>query len=279
MDVHANFAISAVATAPSPATSGGSLVVTTGEGARFPQVPFNAVICPVNATPTPANSEVVRVTARTTDTLTITRAQEGSTARTVVVGDLIYAAITNKVLSDIEDVVNGNTEPGDNNLLAWNYDPAVGGTTSTPLGANGTCYVQKLRIDKRVSVTNLHAWVITAGATLTANQCFAGLYNGSKALVASTADQSTAWASTGGKTMALAGGPFACDPGTYYVVLMANGTTRPAFVRLASGAHNINTSGDAIRWATSNTGVTTALPGTLSTAFAVAANPYWVGLS
>lgn len=102
MDAHANFAVSAVATAPSPATSGTSLVVTATEGARFPATPFNAVICPTGVLPTPANAEIVRVTNIATDTLTITRAQEGSTARTVVVGDLIYAAVTAKTLTDVE---------------------------------------------------------------------------------------------------------------------------------------------------------------------------------
>lgn len=101
-DAHANFATSTVATAPSPATSGTSLVVAAGEGARFPAVPFNAVIRPANTKPTSANSEIVRVTARSTDTLTITRTQESTTARTVIVGDEIYAGITKKTLTDAE---------------------------------------------------------------------------------------------------------------------------------------------------------------------------------
>lgn len=101
-DAHANFAYSLVATAPSPATNGTSLVVTSAEGALFPAVPFNAVICPAGTAPTSANAEVVRVTARSTDTLTITRAQESSSARTVVVGDQIFAAVTAKTLTDIE---------------------------------------------------------------------------------------------------------------------------------------------------------------------------------
>lgn len=99
-DAHKNFAISNIVTAPSPATSGGSCVVVTGEAARYPATPFNAVICPANADPTPANAEVVRVTNISTDTLTITRAQEGSSARTVLVGDRIYAAITAKTIDD-----------------------------------------------------------------------------------------------------------------------------------------------------------------------------------
>jgi hypothetical protein len=101
-DAHTNLAQTSVATAPSPATSGTSLVVTGSTGSRFPAVPFNATIGPANTALTSANSEIVRVTARSTDTLTITRAQEGTTARTVVVGDVIFAGPTVKTFTDIE---------------------------------------------------------------------------------------------------------------------------------------------------------------------------------
>jgi hypothetical protein len=103
MDAHKNFAISAVATAPSPATSGTSLVVTAGHGTRFPTVPFNAVVCPASTDPDPSNAEVVRVTNISTNTLTITRAQEGSTARSITAGDRIFAAVTAKTFTDIEN--------------------------------------------------------------------------------------------------------------------------------------------------------------------------------
>lgn len=111
-DAHANFAASLVATAPSPATSGTSLVVTAADGAKFPAVPFNATIWPAGAQPTTANAEIVRVTARSTDTLTITRAQEGSSARTVIVGDQIAATITAKTLTDVETVAAAAYTPG-----------------------------------------------------------------------------------------------------------------------------------------------------------------------
>ncbi len=104
-DAHKNLSVSAVATAPSPATSGTSLVVTAGHGSRFPAVPFNATIWPNNALPDPSNSEIVRVTGISTDTLTITRAQESTTARTVVVGDLIAATVTAKALTDVESAI------------------------------------------------------------------------------------------------------------------------------------------------------------------------------
>ncbi len=89
-DVHTNLAVSNVATAPSPATSGTSLVVTAGAGTHFGTPPFNITIWPAGATTTFANAEIARCTAIATDTLTIVRAQEGTTARTVVVGDLVF---------------------------------------------------------------------------------------------------------------------------------------------------------------------------------------------
>lgn len=108
-DAHANFAYSTVATAPSPATSGTTVVVAAGDGAKFPAAPFNAVIWAANTQPLAANAEIVRVTAIAGDTLTITRAQETSTARAVVAGDQIVAGFTKKTLTDIENYLNGVT--------------------------------------------------------------------------------------------------------------------------------------------------------------------------
>lgn len=111
-DRHKNFAGSAIATAPSPAISGTSLVVTAAQGTRFPAVPFNATIWPTSTQPDPSNAEIVRVTGIATDTLTLVRAQEGTVARTVIVGDQIAATITAKTLDDAE-------APGDLSLLRY----------------------------------------------------------------------------------------------------------------------------------------------------------------
>ncbi len=101
-DAHKNFAYSTVATAPSPASSGTSLTVASGGGALFPAPPFNAVVWPTGEQPLSTNAEIVRVTAISTDTLTITRTQEGTSARSIIVGDQISAAITAKTLTDAE---------------------------------------------------------------------------------------------------------------------------------------------------------------------------------
>ena len=102
VDAHKNFAYSTIATAPSPAASGTSLVVAAGEGVLFPAVPFNASVWPSGVQPLASNAEIVRVTSITTDTFTITRTQEGFGPRTIIVGDQIAATITVKTLTDVE---------------------------------------------------------------------------------------------------------------------------------------------------------------------------------
>lgn len=105
-DFHTNFAYSLVATAPSPASSGTSLIVTAGTGVLFPLPPFNATVWATGASPVSTNAEIIRVTAISTDTFTIERAQESSSARTVIIGDQIAATITSKTMTDIESATN-----------------------------------------------------------------------------------------------------------------------------------------------------------------------------
>jgi hypothetical protein len=151
-DKHANFAYSTVLTAPSPASSGTSLVVQSGDGAKFPTPPFNATVWPVNTQPTTSNAEIVRVTAISTDTFTITRAQEDTTARSIVVGDQIAATITAKTLTDVEPTLN-----------RWaNFNLAYGRTDSAAMfqvrgSSNGTMYVAPLVPNNNIFPGNMTA--------------------------------------------------------------------------------------------------------------------------
>jgi hypothetical protein len=141
-DAHRNFAYSTVATAPSPATTGTSLVVPSGDGSKFPPPPFNATVWPVAANPLTTNAEIIRCTAIVTDTLTIARAQEGSTARSIVTGDQIAATITVKTLTDLETELisfEGDwaapTTYTDGDVIVYNgvaYLCVGGPTTTTP---------------------------------------------------------------------------------------------------------------------------------------------------
>lgn len=105
-DAHANLAIGQISSAPSPAISGTSLTVKTGQGALFPAAPFNCTVWPPNVAPLQSNAEIVRVTAVVGDILTITRAQEGTTAKSIAVNWQISNSISVKVITDLETAVN-----------------------------------------------------------------------------------------------------------------------------------------------------------------------------
>jgi len=108
-DAHRNFGISTVAVAPSPPSSGTSLTLTAGDGAAIftSTPPYNVTVCPASVLPSPTNAEIARVTARSGDVLTLTRAQENSAARAIQVGDLIFMGPTAKTIQDLEGAFTG----------------------------------------------------------------------------------------------------------------------------------------------------------------------------
>lgn len=74
-----------------------SIVLASGHGARMPTAPFNAVWWDAGSYSDPSddpNVEVVRVTNIATDTLTITRAQEGTSATTKSSSCKLIAGLT-----------------------------------------------------------------------------------------------------------------------------------------------------------------------------------------
>lgn len=103
-----DFAIGQVATAPSPATSGTTLTLDSGQGGDMPDTPFMALANSGTALPTKYNSELLEVTDVTGDTLTIVRAQGDTSARSIAVDWLI----TNPILTkDVLSIVASDTEP------------------------------------------------------------------------------------------------------------------------------------------------------------------------
>lgn len=105
MDAFKNFAKATVSTGYDAAAT--SIDLTAGHGARFASVPFNAVWWNSTDYPDPSddpNVEVVRVTAIASDTLTITRAQEGTSATTKNAAGKTYkllAGLTAKTVNEL----------------------------------------------------------------------------------------------------------------------------------------------------------------------------------
>lgn len=168
--------------------------------------------------------------------------------------------------------------PADHGFLGWNFDPSLS-IGSTILAAAGTLYLARIKVPKAITVTNLHVHCTSVGVTLTAGRNFAALFTAAGARVASTVDQSTAWTALGLQTMALTSAQ-AIAAGDYYVGFYSNGSTLPTFARGTSlSAANTGLAAPNFRYASADTGLTTAMPVTnfgAQTALSVA---YWVALS
>lgn len=200
-------------------------------------------------------------------------------------GTVTYSKRTNTVLRDITTFNSGNTmpagllqyplttvndpspTPAKHNLITWTQDPRTlrsSGDTIT----GGVVYLAKVDIANRSTVvSNILVGVITAGATLTSGQNFVGLYNSSGTLLATSADQTTAWGTTGLKTAAIT--PQTLAVGSYYVAILSNGTTKPVF---ATGAGHGQ---DSI----TNAGLTTATSAFLTSGTGLTALPASITLS
>ena len=167
MDALKNFAYSLVATAPSPATSGTSLIVTTGQGSYFPATPFDATIWPAGVQPSNTNAEIVRVTNVSTDTLTITRAQYGTTAQAITVGYQIAQTVDANLLGQLA-ALSGATFTGEVVAPDFKTSGLTGATTATRYvggtanGAptSGTFAVGDFIVDQTGTI-----WVCTTAGT------------------------------------------------------------------------------------------------------------------
>lgn len=97
-------AATTVATAPSPPTSGTLLTLAAGRGVDFPVGSFYATVAPAGTLPGMTTAEIVRATrAGGSDVLTITRAQLGTTARSIAAGDVVTAGPTGAEIRKLQN--------------------------------------------------------------------------------------------------------------------------------------------------------------------------------
>lgn len=111
LDSTANFVQVQASTGYSSAAT--SITLQSGQGSKLPSAPFNLIWWDSTDYPNPANDpnvEIVRVTAIVSDTITITRAQESTTAtnkNTVGKTYSLVLGITAKMISDIAALLLG----------------------------------------------------------------------------------------------------------------------------------------------------------------------------
>jgi len=175
--------------------------------------------------------------------------------------------------SELNDGVPNAWFPIDHSLITWSGDPSLVTGTYT-LATAGTLYIVAVKT-QATTISNVIYNVTTAGGTLTASQCFVGVYQNG-ALLGTSASQSTVWASTGLKTTALTS-PVAVQQGYVYVAFFFNGTTGPT-LSAGSTIGNVGLTAAQSRYSTGATGATTALPAAPGTLTALSASP-WVALT
>lgn len=173
-----------------------------------------------------------------------------------------------------------NPNPSDQNLKAWSYDPGLQ-TSSTTL-TSGLVYLIRMPLAQPQWITNILIEVMAAGTGLTSGQNFVGLYSSGGTLIATSADQTSAWGSTGLKSAALTGAPYYEQGGFVYAAVLSTGTTPITVGRATvqgSATVNAGLTAAASRYATGPSGQT-SLPGaiTMSTLTPIA-TAIWVGAS
>jgi len=136
-------------------------------------VPFNATVWAVGEIPVPSNAEIVRVTNIAGDVLTITRSQESTSARSILVGDQIAATVTAKTLTDIETAFAGtngaitggsitvNTSGVSVNLPAYLTTAALSQDSSKYAGTNGAITGGSITVNTSGVSVNLPAYLST----------------------------------------------------------------------------------------------------------------------
>lgn len=105
-----------------------SIVVASGKGALF-NAPTGGDYELVTLSDS-TNTEVVKVTARSTDTLTVTRAQEGTTAQSFAIGAKVEARVTKGTLEQLRNQGTGT------NAVSVGSSSVASGTNSIAVGTS-----------------------------------------------------------------------------------------------------------------------------------------------
>lgn len=168
--------------------------------------------------PTPTTSDVVTVAG--------SPGAAGDSAYDVAVANGFVGTEAEWLASLVGSGGGGGADwvPADFNLTAWSFSPLGISARDTAM-FNGALTLIGIKIPAAMTVTSVHNFIVTPGVNLTAG--FGALYQSGN-LLAVTADQSTAWATTPGRqTMALAS-PQAVNPGMVYVGFWSVGDTPPS---------------------------------------------------
>lgn len=193
-------------------------------------------------------------------------------------GQLLWHTPLNAALGELQN--SAGLGPEDYGLKTWAY--AVMQASGSAVPTSGT--VRMVRLPPLVVTTTLTSacsHIGTAPTTPTAGQNFMGLYDSAGTRVAVTADCTAAFTTVGDKIVAFTA-PYVAAPGTYYLAILANAATPPAFSLCASysaTAANFNTSVATAQF-TNGPAAQTSLPASITMASRTASlNATWAGVA
>lgn len=168
----------------------------------------------------------------------------------------------------------GSVPASVNGFKAWNYDPQyLVSTVNTP--ATGALQVIRMYASSALSLTK--AYIITASSPTSPTHFIGALYDSSGNILQTSADNSAALAGGGLKTLTFSA--TAVPVGQFFFCwwYTAASTMDTAALNDLNGYGNINLTAAQSRFATANTGLTTAAPSSIGTKTA-AAKPIWAAV-
>ena len=126
-----------------------SLTVASGTGGQFPALTGNNFFYCTLQNTAGTTVEIVKVTARSTDTFTIVRAQEGTTASAFSAGDKVELRLT---AGEINNLFSGIVQGGGTDHVFIQNNTTVNYNYTVPTGSNALS-VGPITVSTGVSIT------------------------------------------------------------------------------------------------------------------------------
>jgi len=173
--------------------------------------------------------------------------------------------------------------PSTHKLLGWSFDPDLASGAKI-LETAGTLHAVKVFVPEACKISNIHMWMTTKGATLTALENGLGLFQESTRKLLGNiaiAELITAWEGATGEIKLPLVEAVNVSAGHSIVGAYFKGTTAPTFATAAPtiGVLNANVATTNSRFFTGDTGLTTALPNPITASMVASSQAFWVGFS